>query len=125
MPYVLIIGDGRDAASLEPALRGAGVPCCRMDDAVKALVHARREAPGVILLDTDASGFDVAKRLDYRLSETRVPLILLASPEEADILDTAQADGFDGCVRKPIDVDAVVPFIREHLNKREEEPCAE
>jgi DNA-binding response OmpR family regulator len=125
MSYVLIIGDGPDAASIELGLGESGVRCVRVDDAVKALVFARREPPDVILLDTDASGFGSAKRLNYRLSEKRVPILLLASPEQADIFDMARADGFDGCVRKPVDVGAVVPLVREHLDEREGERCAE
>lgn len=125
MGYVLIIGEGLDATSLDLALCEAGFSCQLVSDAVKALVHARRKTPDVILLDTEASGFDAVKHLGYRFSETRVPLLLLMPPEQADVINIGQAAGFDGCLRKPANVDVVITLVREHLKTREEDRHAE
>lgn len=73
------------------------------------------EIPRVMLLDLQLpkmSGFDVLKRLRADARTRRIPVVVLTSSAEASDIEQAYDLGANSYVRKPVEFDEFLDFVR-------------
>ena len=109
---VLVVDDDRDAAdSLAMLLARRGFEVERAYDAAQALELARRFEPAVVITDLrlgDGHGTELARALHALGRPLRVIAASGGSREDLG----PEADLFDGFVRKPVDLAALVSLLR-------------
>ena len=107
-PLVLIVDDSDKNRKLaREVLRAAGLRTIEAACGSEAIAIAAKCLPDVILLDLrlpDMDGMDVARGLRGRAATGRIPVVALSASYRAGGSDRLLAAGFDGYLRKPIDV---------------------
>lgn len=81
-----------------------------------ALKIASKQRPDLILLDIQMpgmSGYEVCRQLKADPATSAIPVIFLTG--ESDVAANVDSAGGDGYVTKPIDPEALLPMIEEHL----------
>ena len=81
-----------------------------------ALKIASKQPPDLILLDIQMpgmSGYEVCRQLKADPATSAIPVIFLTG--ESDVAANVDSAGGDGYVTKPIDPEALLPMIEEHL----------
>src|SRR4029453_12235686 len=96
-------------------LRAAGFRTLEAARGDEAIAVAAERRPDVILLDLlvpDMNGSDVARRLRGGAGTGGIPIVALSASPYAGGSDELLAAGFDGYLRKPIDVRAFPEQVR-------------
>lgn len=117
-PLVLVVDPDRSArAVLEVALARDGFDVWTVESAEQGLGVLRRgRTPDVIVLESDLSGgdgFSFCAELRGNQKTARVPVVLLARPDDENVGNLAEVVGVDEYVQKPAfarDVAALVRF---------------
>lgn len=117
-PLVLVVDPDRSArAVLEVALARDGFDVWTVESAEQGLGVLRRgRTPDVIVLESDLSGgdgFSFCAELRGNQKTARVPVVLLAKPDDQNVGNLAEVVGVDEYVQKPAfarDVAALVRF---------------
>lgn len=117
-PLVLVVDPDRSArAVLEVALARDGFDVWSVESAEQGLGVLRRgRTPDVIVLETDLAGgdgFSFCAELRGNPRTARVPVVLLAKPDDQNVGNLAEVVGVDEYVQKPAfarDVAALVRF---------------
>lgn len=116
---VLIVDDEQDVVeSIRFSLEREEIDTIEAYDGEDALAKARKEHPGLIIIDImlpHMNGYKVTRLLKLDDAYKDIPIIMLtAKTDERDIkvgLDT----GADKYVAKPFDMDELVSVVKEHL----------
>jgi two-component system cell cycle response regulator DivK len=115
-PLVLIVDDSDKNRKLaREVLRADGLRTLEAARGSEAIALAARCQPDVILLDLrlpDMDGTDVARGLRRGQATGRIPVVALSASFHAGGGDRLLAAGFDGYLRKPIDVRAFPEQVR-------------
>ncbi len=117
-PLVLVVDPDRSArAVLEVALARDGFDVWSVESAEQGLGVLRRgRTPDVIVLESELAGgdgFSFCAELRGNQKTARVPVVLLASPDDENVGNLAEVVGVDEYVQKPAfarDVAALVRF---------------
>jgi CheY-like chemotaxis protein len=96
-------------------LRGYGV--LEAGDGVEAIRIATERSPDLILMDVQMPRLDGVAALAElrRIQQGRVPVLALTAFAMTGDRENLLAQGFDGYVSKPIEVDLLMTEIRKHL----------
>ncbi len=121
MPFVLIVDDEADLASLvEFNLQQAGLETAVALTGERALELAKARVPDVVLLDLmlpDISGKEVCRRLRADLKTREVPIVMLtARGEETDRVEGFEV-GADDYVSKPFSPRELVLRLKAILRR--------
>jgi CheY-like chemotaxis protein len=112
---VLLVEDFEDTRLfLRLALEDQGFIVLEAENGQKAVEHANREKPDVILMDLTMplmDGFAAAKLIRQNETLEDVPIIAITAHQETDFRSDAKASGFDAYVTKPIDVNWLKELI--------------
>lgn len=117
-PLVLVVDPDRSArAVLEVALARDGFDVWSVESAAQGLgVLGRGRTPDVIVLESDlggGDGFSFCAELRGNPKTAKVPVVLLARPEDKNVANLAEVVGVDESIQKPAfarDVAAMVRF---------------
>jgi len=117
MPTVLVVDDDESIRALVGRqLAEAGYEVVTAEDAIAAGHLVLRSAPDLIVLDVSMpymSGFEFATALKGDATLPFIPIVFLTSREDG--YDRAMALGAVGYVNKPVDREALVSLVRQHL----------
>ena len=117
MPTVLVVDDDESIRTLVGrSLTQAGYDVLTAEDAIVAGHLVLGRPPDLILLDVHMpymNGFEFAAALKGDNTLPFIPIIFLTV--EADGHDRAMELGAVGYVRKPIENEALVSLVRQHL----------
>ena len=114
-PLVLVVDDDPDSRTLlELALDFAGYGVRTAANGAEALIVARRDRPGLILLDLampvmDGFAFRAEQLRDPTLSE--IPVICVSGRHDAQ--QAAKALRVAACVGKPFDLDRLIAKVQQ------------
>ena len=121
MPLVLIVDDNEKNRKLaRDVLRAAGLRTLEASRGDEAISVATDQRPDVILLDLrlpDMNGTEVALELRRGKGTERIPVVALSASTSWSS-DQLVAAGFDGYLRKPIDVRAFPDQVRGFCKRR-------
>jgi DNA-binding response OmpR family regulator len=121
MHRVLIVEDDADInATLEQALRLAGLDAIGVLTGAGALAEVDRRCPDLVLLDQmlpDVDGLDVCRRLRASPRTKRVPIIFLTARAGEDSRLTGLRAGADDYVVKPFSMQELVLRVRGLLRR--------
>ena len=116
---ILVVDDNVDSArGLATILTLVGHDVAVVHDGPEAFDAAHRHAPSIVLLDIGLPGMDgyeVARRLRSDAQLKRVFLVAVSGYGQDHDLKRSAAAGFDHHVVKPVDVDALLALIEEHV----------
>jgi two-component system cell cycle response regulator DivK len=121
-PLVLIVDDNEKNRKLaREVLRAAGLRTLEAGRGDEAIALAAERRPDVILLDLrlpDMAGTDVARELKDHVRTARIPVVALSALSSEGDHDWLLAAGFDGYLRKPIDVRSFPERVRRYCGTR-------
>jgi CheY-like chemotaxis protein len=113
---VLVVDDDRDSAEMLQTLLGLlGHDVQLAHDGQSALASVAAYDPQVVFLDItlpDMNGYDVARKIRAHQSRP-IRLIALTGWARDDVAQQAREAGFDHCITKPADPDALQKFVSE------------
>lgn len=120
---ILLIDDEEDLVEeLKLGLKGNGYEILTAFDGQEGLEKARREKPGLILLDIKmpcGTGRSVLQALRSKEDTKKIPVIVITGLEEPGLEQRLLAEGADGFLKKPFEVDPLLGKIRSLLLSRE------
>ena len=115
-PLILIVDDNEKNRKLaRDVLRAAGLRTLEASRGNEAIALATDHRPDVVLLDLrlpDLNGTEVARQLRREPGTEQIPVVALSASAYAWSSDQLLAAGFDGYLRKPIDVRAFPGQVR-------------
>jgi CheY-like chemotaxis protein len=118
-PRVLIVDDNRDyttGLSLLLGVSGCDVESAR--DGTGAIAAAQARPPDVALLEIsllDMDGFQVAERLRISVGAREILIIALTGYNPEMVTGWTPRPVFDHFLVKPVDFNAILPFIRRSI----------
>src|SRR6478735_6446310 len=119
-PLVLIVDDSdRNRKLARDVLRAGGLRTIEAADGHEAVALAAESLPDVILLDLrlpDMDGREVARALRDDVRTRRIPVVALSALRYGGDHDALSAEGFAGCLEKPIDVRAFSGQVRSYCH---------
>jgi two-component system KDP operon response regulator KdpE len=117
---ILIVDDDQDVRrGLGIRLKASGYSVVFAEDAISATSMARKEAPGLIILDIGlpgGDGFIVMERL-LSITPTSVPVIVLTARDPSTNKERALKAGAKAFFQKPADNDEFLAAIRKALGE--------
>ena len=117
-PLVLIVDDSKKNRKLaREVLRAAGFGTLEAARGDEAIAIATEHRPDLILLDLrlpDMHGTEVARKLRGSAETGRIAVVALSASHPAGGSDGLMARGFDGYLKKPIDVRAFPQQVRHY-----------
>ena len=117
-PLVLIVDDSeRNRKLARDVLRAGGLRTIEAAGGHEAVALATESLPDVILLDLrlpDMDGREVARALRDGVRTRLIPVVALTALRFGGDHDALSADGFAGCLEKPIDVRAFPDQVRSY-----------
>jgi DNA-binding response OmpR family regulator len=120
LPAVLIVEDDPTIGHhLHLGLEGHGYPTTWCRTGTAALIHARENRPGIVLLDLglpDLDGVELARTLRRDRPDTLL-VILTARSSEIDVIVGLDA-GADDYLVKPFSLTVLLARLRAHLRRR-------
>jgi DNA-binding response OmpR family regulator len=120
LPAVLIVEDDPTIGHhLQLGLEGHGYPTTWCRTGTAALIHARENRPGIVLLDLglpDLDGVELARTLRRDRPDTLL-VILTARSSEIDVIVGLDA-GADDYLVKPFSLTVLLARLRAHLRRR-------
>jgi len=86
----------------------------------EALFRGRNDNPDLLILNfymPDLNGYNVCRELKSDSSTEHIPILIIAAhgDEDEDPGDLTKAAGCDGCIKKPIQYDDIIPAVEELL----------
>ena len=120
--HVLIVEDERRIASfVARGLSREGYAVQAVADGTAALASARREAPGLVLLDVMLPGRDgIAVLRDLVAMIPSLPVIMLSARSDPEMKVAALRAGAIDYVAKPFSFDELLERVRIHLRRASE-----
>lgn len=116
---ILIVEDDRDSRlGLELRLRSNGYQTVVAGDGVSAVQAAQRDRPDLVLLDLGlpgGDGFTVLRRLKQLTNVAGVPVIVISARDAEVARPRALQEGAVAFLEKPIDNDALLATIAQHM----------
>jgi PAS domain S-box-containing protein len=116
-PRVLIVDDNEDAAdSLALLLQEQGCEARAVYDGHTAIAQAGKYAPDLILLDLSMpglNGYETCRQLREQISGDDVTICALTGHGDAAARRRSEAEGFDRHLLKPVDLDALLQWVRD------------
>ncbi|MGD8623516.1 MAG: response regulator [Anaerolineae bacterium] len=104
-PKVLIVDDDQDVRTLlELALSHAGFQVFSAPNGSSALLQLRVVQPDLVILDVLMPDPDGWRTLQRIREFSTVPVLILTAVNEAGVGQKSLAQGADGYLRKPVDV---------------------
>jgi CheY-like chemotaxis protein len=117
-PLVLIVDDNaRNRKLARDVLRAGGLRTIEAADGHEAVALAAESLPDVILLDLrlpDMDGREVARALRDGIRTRLIPVVALSALRYDGDHEVLSAEGFAGCLEKPIDVRAFPGQVRSY-----------
>jgi DNA-binding response OmpR family regulator len=119
MKNILIVAYDRSAASaLDEGFRAEGFGTRVAEDEVHALRMSVADPPDLILIEispAEVTGLELAKRLRAHAATCNVPLVLLASEEEPQVLQTSMELNVIALFRKPYNFRQIISAAHNAL----------
>jgi PAS domain S-box-containing protein len=116
---ILVVDDNKDAAdSLAEFLRLSGHRVSVAHDGERAIEMARTDRPHIVLLDIGlpkSDGYQVARAMRQLPELNGIRLIAVTGYGQDRDRAAALEAGFDSHVTKPVDPDAILRLVDEHL----------
>ena len=118
-PTVLLVEDNEDNLRIySTILTHSGYRVVEATDGEAALEAARREMPGLILMDISIpkiDGWEVTRRLKADPETASIPIIALTAHALASDQAMAQEVGCDGYIAKPAEPRVVLEEVRRRV----------
>ena len=115
--YVLIVEDNpTDGAIVTAALEGKGWYVSLAEDAMQAVMLARRETPDALVLDIQmpgGSGVAALARLRGMPETADLPVFIVSGADPAKYEPAAAEHGYDAWFPKPVDLAALVEALSQ------------
>jgi CheY-like chemotaxis protein len=128
VPDVLVVDDDpRVRALLVLSLLTNGYTVREASDGFDALLEVAQATPDVLVMDISMpriSGFEVLEALHEKGVTDEVRIVVHTSEDDPALVERAAGLGIDEYFLKPIDPEAVVDAIGEHLVGDEMDPLA-
>ncbi|NDC39031.1 MAG: response regulator, partial [Proteobacteria bacterium] len=119
MQKILIVDDtASNRFLLRTILTSAGYSVAESADGPEALSHCLNQPPALVLLDImmpEMDGIEVCKRLRERFSAVELPVVVITSREEAEVLPEALRAGANDYIAKPINREVLLARVRSQL----------
>ena len=118
--HIVIIDDCRlTLAMITDMLEDAGFRVTTAEDSVYSnhLIY-NSSPPDLILLDVmlpHMSGDKKAKKLKTRKGSRDIPVLLISSKDEKELVEMVASSGADGFLRKPFSADKLLDTVQSHL----------
>jgi DNA-binding response OmpR family regulator len=115
---IMVVDNDKDMKRLlNHTLESEGFDTVIVDDGDSALNLLDKIAPDLIILDETNTEKDSLQILDQMREHSDVPIIMLTSNYEVELLRTALAHGADDFVRKPFGTRSFLARIRAKLRR--------
>ena len=114
MKILVVDDDARLREVVSIALERAGFAVVTAGDGQRALTHAAREAPDLIVLDVglpERDGVEVCRQIPH----DRTKVLMLTARDDAETRDAAMAAGADRYMTKPFSAVELLDAARELL----------
>lgn len=118
--HIVIIDDCRvTLAMITDMLEDAGFRVTTAEDSVYSnhLIY-NSSPPDLILLDVmlpHMAGDKKAKKLKERKQSRDIPVLLISSKDEKELMEMVTTSGADGFLRKPFTADKLLDTVQNHL----------
>jgi DNA-binding response OmpR family regulator len=118
------------ASTLTGALKSRGYDVVLARDAMQAFMFAVQQQPNAILLDFNmpaGTGLGALKRLKASARTSSIPVLVVSGSTDLTLPATVRAEGAQGFLKKPVDLDALCARLEELLpsTARSSSPAAE
>jgi two-component system response regulator ChvI len=115
---IMVVDDDKDMLRLlNRTLESEGFDTVIVDDGDSALNLLDKIEPDLVILDETMPEKDSLEILDRMREHSDVPIIMLTSEYEVELLRTALAHGADDFVRKPFGTRSFIARIRAKLRR--------
>ena len=118
MTTVLVVDDNAMNRKLaRDILDAAGIGTFEAATGAHAITVARDRLPDVILMDIripDMDGVEATQHLKARDSTAGIPVVAMSATPLEDRSKWLEANGFAGCIEKPIDIATFVDQVRRY-----------
>jgi two-component system cell cycle response regulator DivK len=117
---ILVVDDREDSRVLvAKVLKLHGYEVIGARSGEEAIALAQKERPALILMDVrlpgGMSGLEATRRIKALPGLARIPILAMTASVRAEDEEKALAEGCDGFVRKPIDIDALPGQVAEYI----------
>jgi two-component system cell cycle response regulator DivK len=116
---ILIIEDNpKNLKLMRDLLQCEGYTILEANSGEAGIILARAEQPALILMDIQLPGMDGCEAmhvLKQDASTQHIPIVALTAFAMKGDCETLLAQGFNGYIAKPIDVDAIPTLITQYL----------
>ncbi len=117
MMKILLADDDRVLVHLlATQFKARGYEVVVAQDAMQVLMTAMRARPDAILLDIQmpgGTGLNALKQLKASTKTSGIPVVVLTSASDPELLDRARETGAHAVLRKPADASAVLEALGE------------
>jgi two-component system cell cycle response regulator DivK len=124
-PLILIVEDNDKNLKLaRDLLQYSGYQTIESTDAEGGIILAKQCQPALILMDIQLpgmSGIEGLRHLREDPETEAIPVIAVTASAMTDDEQKIRSSGFNGYIRKPIDIDAFLEEIRQIISKHGEE----
>ncbi len=119
---ILIIEDNaKNLKLVRDVLQFKGYVTLEAESGEAGIALAREMRPALILMDVQLPGMDgraAMKALKADASTREIPIIALTAYAMKGDRESLLADGFDGYIAKPIDIEALPRVMESYLGRR-------
>ena len=116
---VLIVDDEPDIVeSIKFNLELEGIQCIEAYDGEEALLKARKENPGLIILDImlpKMHGYKIARLLKFDETYKQIPIIMLTARSQKSDIELGEETGANEYITKPFEMDMLVALVKKYL----------
>jgi two-component system cell cycle response regulator DivK len=117
---ILVVDDKEDSRVLvAKVLKRHGYEVIGASSGEEAIDLAQRERPALILMDVrlpgGIDGLEATRRIKALPELARTPVLAMTASVRAEDEEKALAEGCDGFVRKPIDIDALPKQVAKYI----------
>jgi two-component system cell cycle response regulator DivK len=117
--HILIVEDNpKNLKLIRDLLRVTGYTTLEAGDGETAIGLARQQQPGLILMDVQLPGLDgvsAMKALKQDDTTRHIPIVALTAFAMKDDDKKFLAQGFDGYLSKPIDIEQTLKMVRDFV----------
>jgi two-component system cell cycle response regulator DivK len=118
MTTVLVVDDNAMNRKLAcDVLEAAGFRTVEAATGAEAIALASDHVPDVILMDIRLPGMDgvvATQRLKAKEQTAMIPVVAMSATPLEDSSEWLEANGFAGCIEKPIDIATFVDQVRRY-----------
>jgi len=117
---ILVVDDKEDSRVLvAKVLKRHGYEVIGARSGEEAIALAQKEMPALILMDVrlpgGINGLEATRRIKALPGLARTPILAMTASVRAEDERKALAEGCDGFVRKPIDIDTLPKQVAEYI----------